>query len=105
MATWGKVMQERQVLLAQGAGTNSDNILRDKYLAALSAHTHRETILYGTKWTHPLMQGIPPDLLTITEEDLQGMMEVVHGLSGPNLDLILHSPGGSAVAAEAIVLY
>jgi hypothetical protein len=32
-------------------------------------------------------------------------MEVMHGLSGPNLDLILHSPGGSIEAAEAFVVY
>lgn len=32
-------------------------------------------------------------------------MEVVHALSEPNLDLILHSPGGSLAAAESIVTY
>jgi hypothetical protein len=32
-------------------------------------------------------------------------MEVIHGLAGPNLDLIIHSPGGSPEAAEAIVTY
>jgi hypothetical protein len=32
-------------------------------------------------------------------------MEVIYGLTGPNLDLILHSPGGSAEAAEALVSY
>ena len=32
-------------------------------------------------------------------------MEAVHGLTGRDLDLIIHSPGGSAEAAEAIVLY
>ena len=32
-------------------------------------------------------------------------MEVSHGLQGDALDLILHSPGGSPEAAEAIVLY
>ena len=103
MPTWGQILEERKVLSAQGQ--NADNVLRNKYLSALSAKTGRETILYATRWTQPLMQGVPPDLLSITEEDLQGMMEVVHGLKGPNLDLIIHSPGGSAVAAEAIVLY
>jgi hypothetical protein len=34
-----------------------------------------------------------------------GFMEAVHGLAGPNLDLILHSPGGSGSAAEQIVKY
>ena len=32
-------------------------------------------------------------------------MEVIHGLEGPRLDLILHSPGGSLEATEALVLY
>ncbi len=32
-------------------------------------------------------------------------MEVSHGLEGDGLDLILHSPGGSPEAAEAIVSY
>lgn len=32
-------------------------------------------------------------------------MEVVHGLDGEKLDLILHSPGGSAEVTESIVSY
>jgi len=44
-------------------------------------------------------------MLSIGPNDIHGFMEAVHGLTGPNLDLILHSPGGSAEAAEAIVLY
>lgn len=32
-------------------------------------------------------------------------MEVVHGLKGKSLDLIIHSPGGSLEAAEAFVTY
>lgn len=32
-------------------------------------------------------------------------MEAVHGLKGPNLDLIIHSPGGSVEATEALVAY
>ena len=36
---------------------------------------------------------------------MHALMEAVHGLEGPNLDLILHSPGGSAGAAEAVVKY
>ena len=32
-------------------------------------------------------------------------MEVVHGLQGTSLDLIIHSPGGSPTATEALVTY
>jgi hypothetical protein len=44
-------------------------------------------------------------MLSITANDIHGFMEAVHGLTGRDLDLIIHSPGGSAEAAEAIVLY
>ncbi len=36
---------------------------------------------------------------------MQGMMEVVRGLEGKELDVILHSPGGSAESAEQIIEY
>ncbi|HHT9153706.1 MAG TPA: SDH family Clp fold serine proteinase [Candidatus Hypogeohydataceae bacterium YC40] len=32
-------------------------------------------------------------------------MENLHGLKGPNLDFIIHSPGGSAETVEAIISY
>lgn len=32
-------------------------------------------------------------------------MEVIHRLSGSELDLIIHSPGGSAESTEALVSY
>jgi len=47
----------------------------------------------------------PPDMLSIHVSDVHGLMEVIHGLQGPSLDLILHSPGGSPTAAEAVVTY
>lgn len=49
--------------------------------------------------------NVTPELISIVDEDLQGLMEVIHGLRGPNLDIILHSPGGSPEAAEAFVRY
>lgn len=36
---------------------------------------------------------------------MQGMMEVCRGLTGPGLDLIVHSPGGSAEATASMVRY
>jgi len=47
----------------------------------------------------------PAPLVSVADDDMLGVMESVHGLAGPNLDLILHSPGGSASAAEQIVKY
>jgi hypothetical protein len=44
-------------------------------------------------------------LVSISDEDLQALMTVIHRLEGAGLDLILHSPGGSIEAAEALVTY
>ncbi len=78
------------------------DIVRRKYIVALQKQTGRNVVLYATDWT---LGQIPPQLISINEEDIHAMMEVLHGLKGPSLDLILHSPGGSAEATEAIVSY
>ena len=78
--------------------------VRRKYLAELATETGRHTILYATKFTS--RDGtVPSELISIVDEDVQGLMEVVHGTRTKNLDLILHSPGGSPDAAECIVNY
>jgi len=97
MPTWGEILIEIKT------PPSDPDVIRRKYLAALAKHTGRDTILYLTKWTDPA--GVNPDVISITEEDIQGFMEVVHGLKSEALDLIIHSPGGSPAATEAIVKY
>ena len=96
MPTWGEILVEFQ-------SSNPDQVRR-KYLVALSQKTGRATILYATKWTQH-SPNLSPNQVSINDEDLQGLMEVMHGISLPNLDLILHSPGGSLEAAESFVIY
>ena len=52
-----------------------------------------------------MQKEAPPSFVSIGEEDTHALMEVTADLEGPDLDLILHSPGGSPEAAEAIVSY
>ena len=103
MPTWSEILKEiTGALPTQGPGV-FDHVRR-KYLVLMSRHTGRNTILYATKWTQPGVADA--GLVSITPEDMQGFMEVIHGLDGTTgLDLILHSPGGSPDAAEAIVHY
>lgn len=102
MPTWGEILTELKYVAEQGVQPPFDAVRR-KYLVSTYKNTGRNTILYATKWT----QGgnTDPELISITDEDVQGLMEVIHGLKGPSLDLIVHSPGGSAEATEAIVSY
>lgn len=103
MPTWSGILTELGELKKHGHERAYDAVRR-KYLTGLYQHTDREVILYASKWTQPA-PNVSPDLVSIIDEDLQALMEVIHGLSGPNLDLILHSPGGSLEAAEAMVTY
>ncbi len=102
MPTWGEVLQEINQTRSPQGGPDVDAVRR-KYLMAMAAHTGRAVISYSTKWTVP--GEASPEVTTIVEEDRQGFMEVMNGLPGPDLDLILHSPGGSSEATEALVSY
>jgi ClpP class serine protease len=82
-----------------GAPPDFDGVRR-RYLTELHALTGRPTIVYSSDW---LSGGTPASSIVL--KDMQGFMEVCHGLDGPELDVILHSPGGSAEAAASIVRY
>lgn len=77
--------------------------VRRKYLQALHRHTGRNVILYASGWLQK--SGASELDLSISDGDIQALMEVTSGLEGSNLDLILHSPGGSIDATEALVSY
>ncbi|RLG20563.1 hypothetical protein DRN74_05170 [Candidatus Micrarchaeota archaeon] len=102
MPTWGEILNELRNIIEKEKRPPFD-IVRRKYLQQLSNHTKRNVILHASKGTQPT--NIPAELISITDKDIQGFMEVISGLSGPNLDLIIHSPGGSAEATEALVKY
>jgi len=103
MPTWSGILREIQERTAQTGQPAVDEIRR-KYLVLLNQHTGRNVILYAVNFTAPIPNEAAP-IVQIIDEDLQGFMEVVSGLQGDGLDLILHSPGGSLEAAESIVCY
>ncbi|WP_429497987.1 SDH family Clp fold serine proteinase [Robbsia andropogonis] len=43
--------------------------------------------------------------MSVDIQDIQGLMEVMRGINDTNLDIIIHSPGGSLEGAEAFVNY
>lgn len=102
MPTWGEILKEAGAY-AEKEGKPPFDFLRRKYLKLLADYTKRNTILYATAWTQS--RDVPPAFLQITFEDMQGFMEVVHGLTGDNLDIIVHSPGGLIEATEALLIY
>lgn len=93
---------QNEILIAKNAA--QDNVRR-KYIADLSNYTERDTIVYLTAYSTMKMPNIPPSLISVMNDDIHGFMSALHGLKNDKLDLILHSPGGSAEAAEQIVNY
>lgn len=93
----------QRTVLKQKNGAQ-DNIRRE-YLKDLSEHSGRDTIIYFSAFTSHKGPGLPFQYLALVLEDVQGFMAALCGLKRDNLDLIIHSPGGSMEATEQIVHY
>ena len=100
-------MPSRDIIAKEITRGDRQDLLRRKYLKELSEKTGRNTILYATAYGSKKLsiQQLPDILVSITQEDIQGFMAAIHGLKGDELDLIIHSPGGSAEVTEQIVYY
>lgn len=98
---WAKVLAEvNQALQTQGPFA-VDGIRRQK-IAAVTAITGRPLVIYATACTTP-GKPIPSALLIIEPSDKLGFQEVTAKIDGPNLDVLIHSPGGIADAVASIV--
>ena len=102
MPTWGEILTELNNSADTNGRPNFDGVRR-RYLLDLHRLTGRAVILYATAWFES--RPIPPGELQIGLPDIQGLMEAVSNINERNLDVILHSPGGSAEAAESLVEY
>ena len=95
MAGWDDILREL------GDTPSPVDIVRRQYLKSLSDYTGRNTIAYYSAFL--TRQAVGTD---INDSDMTGFMNALKGMDcSKGLDLILHTPGGSPVAAEAIVNY
>jgi hypothetical protein len=104
MPNWNNVLDEinkRQQRSVNEAAATID-IVRRKYLKALSAKTGRNTIAYYSGFLSKTnVEGID-----ITDDDVNAFMTCIHEMKrDKGLDLILHTPGGSIAATEGLVRY
>lgn len=104
MPTWGEILKELEETQVQRqqqglAGPDFDGVRR-RYLNRVHEVTGRPVIVYATDW---LRNQMPQTGIVLG--DMGGMMEVCKDVPGPNMDIILHSPGGSPEAAASIVRY
>ena len=103
MPTWGQILKEvhESARIRAPQGPDTDGI-RHKYLQALHSISKRAVISYASGWLQKRNDRIT---YSVEGSDVHGLMEVCHGVQERELDLILHSPGGSAQAAEQMLEY
>lgn len=96
MAGWDDILKELGETLSQY------DYVRRKYLKRLSDYTGRNTIAYYSAFLNkPNASNID-----INDLDMTGFMNALKGMDcTKGLDLLLHTPGGSPAAAEAIINY
>ena len=100
MPTRAEIQQEIET-----ARNASQDTIRRRFINDLAKYTGRDTIIYMSGFTSMKAPMIPSTFQSITVEDMQGFMASLNGLKGDQLDLIIHSPGGSLEAADQIVQY
>jgi Serine dehydrogenase proteinase len=105
MPSWGEIAVEIATAASPNPHVSPLDLVRRKYLATVHALTGRAVICYATRWTAAGGANAPPGSLSISYGDVPAFMEALYGIKEQTLDLIIHSPGGSAEAADAIVTY
>ena len=105
MPSWGELGVEIASTQPAAGQVSPLDVVRRKYLATVHALTGRAVVVYATRWTAAGAANAPPGSLSISNADVPAFMEALYGIKERELDLILHSPGGSAEAADAIVTY
>lgn len=97
MNSWNEVRLEIEETQKQHGHACFDIIRRQK-MQNVTALTERPLIMYAANFLNN-----PAPATNIDRNDKEGFREVLHGLDADKIDILLHSPGGQAEAAEAIV--
>src|SRR5439155_25438066 len=85
-------------------GTKPDfDGVRFKYTKQLHDLTKRAVIVYASGWLSS--EGQTSLSHSVEGNDIQALMEVCHRVRERELDLVLHSPGGSPETAEQMIKY
>ena len=79
-----------------------DIVRRAKYDLVKSI-TGRPLLVYATAFHNPIKAQIATPFLTIDLSDKDGFYEIIRNIKSQEVDIFLHSPGGSAEATESIV--
>lgn len=96
-------MNTTQDIANEIANASSYDIVRRNKYAKLVEITKRPLIVYGTAFLQPMKANGFNPYLAIDLSDRDGFYEMINGIESKEVDIWIHSPGGSAEATESIV--
>lgn len=106
MNTWTEVMQEIQATKKQapdGKPIFDVDVVRRKKMKGVSEHTKRPLIVYAVDFlNHRKAQAAGPGI-SLDWSDKEGFIEVTQDIKDDKVDVLIHSPGGIAEAAQSVV--
>jgi hypothetical protein len=97
MKSWTEIMQE-----IKNKGGDNDTIRRG-YIRKVEEITGRPLIIYASDFTNAEKTQAAGGEVAIIGNDKIAFNEVISGIEGDKLDVLIQSPGGSAEAAESII--
>ena len=77
-------------------------LYRTRKIAAVEQITGRPLIVYGSACTSP-GKNVPGQMLMLDFSDKIGFKTITKKIDPPNLDVLVHSPGGLPEATESLV--
>lgn len=103
MTSWQDIQKE----IDSGKGPdkpfgNFDGVRRAKY-KLVSEITGRPLLVYATAFHNPVKAQVAAPFFAIDLSDKDGFYEIIRNINSKEVDVFLHSPGGSAEATESIV--
>lgn len=103
MTGWQDIQKEIEKGKGPGkSGGDFDGVRRAKY-KLVKETLGRPLLVYATAFHAPHKAQIAAPFLTIDISDKDGFYEIMRNVDSEEVDIFLHSPGGSAEATESIV--
>lgn len=102
MGTWNSVRLELENARLPNGNPDFDGVRRAK-IRDLADHTGRPLVVYAADFLNESKMVACGGEVSLDFRDKNGFLECTQRLEGPALDVLVHSPGGLAEAAESIV--
>ena len=103
ITSWQDIQQEIKAGMGPGGLVGDfDGVRRSKY-KLVSKITKRPLLVYATAFHNPIKARTVTPFLNIDLSDKDGFYEITRSVKSSEVDIFLHSPGGSAEATESIV--